>query len=176
VYGVRFQTHAATLGLFLSLIVSWYAHGHGAGFIRSMGLAHSNFLLSAVLLIVSLWIRLKLRRARSSEMKDEEKPRSAAGGNRLDAWGNLKNGADRLVLARSHGQAVVWYCGNSTHFFLQKVLRVDGLTLELLIAAGWRIATPFFLFSLASPTRSRKQSSSPAAFLRRSPISRCSAR
>jgi len=74
---------------------------------------------------------------------------------------------------------VVWYCGQFyALFFLQKVLRVDGLTSNLLIARVWRIATPFFLFFgwLSDKIGRQSQSSSPAAFWRRSPISRCSAR
>ena len=45
------------------------------------------------------------------------------------------------------GQAVVWYTGQFyALFYLEKMLRVDGATTNILIAIALAIGTPFFIF------------------------------
>ena len=45
------------------------------------------------------------------------------------------------------GQAVVWYTGQFyALFFLEKTLKVDGATANILIAIALALATPFFIF------------------------------
>jgi len=45
------------------------------------------------------------------------------------------------------GQAVVWYCGQFyALFFLERVLKVDGATTNILVALALVLATPGFLF------------------------------
>jgi hypothetical protein len=45
------------------------------------------------------------------------------------------------------GQAVVWYTGQFyALFFLEKTLKVDGATANILIAIALALATPFFVF------------------------------
>lgn len=137
----------ATVGLFLSLIV-----------ILTLRLSMSPesfaawgwripFLVSIVLLAVSIWIRLQLQESPAfTKMKEEgthsKAPLSEAFGN----WSNAKV-AIIALLGGTAGQAVVWYTGQFyALFFLTQTLKVDGTTANLLIAASLLIGTPFFIF------------------------------
>src|SRR5688572_16244788 len=72
-------------------------------------------------------------------------------------WGNLKLVLIALVGAVA-GQAVVWYTGQFyALFFLEKMLKVDGATTNILIAIALVIATPaFILFGWLSDKIGRK--------------------
>ncbi len=104
------------------------------------------FLVSLVLLGVSVWIRLKLNESPLFQaMKAEGKTSKAPLTESFAEWGNLK-----IVLLAlfglTAGQAVVWYTGQFyTLFFLTQTLKVDAQTANLLIAASLLLATPFFL-------------------------------
>jgi MFS family permease len=105
------------------------------------------YLVSGLFLCVGLWLRLKLHESPVfQKMKDEgtssKRPLSEAFGE----WKNLK-----IVLIAFFGaiagQAVVWYTGQLyAMFFLEKMLKVDGLTANTLIIVALACATPFFLF------------------------------
>jgi len=136
----------ATLGLFLSLLVIlgcrlWL----GTEQFESWGW-RIPFLVSLVLLAVSVWIRLKLNESPLFQaMKSEGKTSKAPLTESFAEWGNLK-----IVLIAlfglTAGQAVVWYTGQFyTLFFLTQILKVDAQTANLLIAASLLLATPFFL-------------------------------
>ena len=136
----------ATLGLFLSLIVIlgcrlWL----GTERFEAWGW-RIPFLVSLVLLAVSVWIRLKLNESPLFQaMKAEGKASKAPLTESFAEWGNLK-----IVLLAlfglTAGQAVVWYTGQFyTLFFLTQTLKVDAQTANLLIAASLLLATPFFL-------------------------------
>jgi hypothetical protein len=116
------------------------------------------FLLSALLLGVSLWIRLRLNespvfRQMVAEGKTSSNPIR-------DSFANKKN--LRLVLLAlfglTAGQAVVWYCGQFyALFFLEQVLKVDGVLTNELIAIGLILGTPMFvLFGWLSDKVGRK--------------------
>ena len=148
----------ATLGLFLSLVI-----------ILGIRLEMGNeafaawgwripFLLSALLLGVSLWIRLKLNespvfRTMVAEGKTSSNPIK-------DSFGNRKN--LKLVLLAlfglTAGQAVVWYCGQFyALFFLERVLKVDPILTNTLIAIALILGTPMFvLFGWLSDKIGRK--------------------
>ena len=145
-YTAWIQT-TATLGLFLSLIVLVVTRLCMSTEQFDATGWRIPFLVSAVLLLVSLWIRLKLAESPIfQKMKDEGTTSKAPLAESFARWGNLKLVLIALFGAVA-GQAVVWYCGQFyALFFLQKVLRVDGLTSNLLIAAALAIGTPFFLF------------------------------
>jgi MFS family permease len=92
------------------------------------------FLLSALLLAVSLWIRLKLNESPAYQQMEAE------GGERRapyrEAFGTWKNG--RFVLIALFGimiaQGAVWYCGYFyTRFFMERVLKVDTNTVDQLV-------------------------------------------
>jgi MFS family permease len=137
----------ATLGLFAALLVvigTRTALGEAA--FADWGW-RVPFLLSILLLAVSLWIRMQLEESPVfQKMKDEGTRSKAPLRESFARWGNL-----RIVLIALFGavagQAVVWYTGQFyALFFLEKTLKVDGATANILIAVALALATPFFLF------------------------------
>ncbi|MEO6361306.1 MAG: MFS transporter [Sphingomicrobium sp.] len=137
----------ATLGLVATLLVvigTRYLIGEEA--FASWGW-RIPFLASILLLGVSLWIRLQLNESPVyQQMKDtgttSKAPLTEAFGN----WANL-----RIVLivlfGAVAGQAVVWYTGQFyAFFFLEKTMKLDGATANILIATALVLGTPFFIF------------------------------
>jgi hypothetical protein len=136
----------ATLGLFLSLVV-----------ILACRIALTPeefdawgwripFLLSVVLLAVSVYIRLKLEESPVFRaIKAEGRLSKAPLGEAFGRWANLRIVVLSLFGATA-GQAVVWYAGQFyALFFLERVLQVESKTANLLIAGALAIATPFFM-------------------------------
>lgn len=137
----------ATLGLLLSLLVilgTRTAIGEEA--FADWGW-RIPFLVSAVLLAVSVWIRLAmLETPHFAKMKAQGKTSKAPLTESFGQWKNLKIVILALV-GLTAGQAVVWYTGQFyALFFLTQTLKVDGVTANLLIAASLAIGTPFFIF------------------------------
>jgi MFS family permease len=137
----------ATLGLFAALlVVIGVRSAMGEEAFAAWGW-RLPFLMSILLLAVSIWIRLKLNESPVFvKMKEEGKTSKAPLTEAFGRWGNLK-----LVLivlfGAVVGQAVVWYTGQFyALFFLEKTLRVDGATANILIAIALAIGTPFFIF------------------------------
>src|SRR3954469_10674764 len=137
----------ATLGLFLSLLVI-------LGVRESMGTKDFGdwgwripFLLSILLLAVSVWIRLSLNESPLfTRMKAEGKTSKAPLTESFGQWGNLKI-VILALLGLTAGQAVVWYTGQFyALFFLTQTLKVDAATANILIAVSLAIGTPFFIF------------------------------
>ena len=136
----------ATLGLFLSLLVILGCRtALGTEQFEAWGW-RIPFLVSLILLGVSVWIRLKLNESPLfQQMKAEGKGSTRPLTESFARWGNLK-----IVLLAlfglTAGQAVVWYTGQFyTLFFLTQTLKVDAQTANLLIAGSLLIGTPFFL-------------------------------
>jgi MFS family permease len=148
----------ATLGLFAALLVvigTRTALGEEA--FASWGW-RVPFLVSILLLAVSLWIRLQLEESPVfRRMKEEGTTSKAPLRESFARWGNL-----RIVLVALFGavagQAVVWYTGQFyALFFLEKTLKVDGATANILIAIALALGTPFFvLFGWLSDRIGRK--------------------
>ncbi|WP_439569830.1 MFS transporter [Sphingopyxis sp.] len=116
------------------------------------------FLISIILLGVSLWIRLQLEESPVfKQMKEEGTTSKAPLTEAFGRWGNLKWVIIALFGAVA-GQAVVWYSGQFyALFFLEKTLKVDGATANILIALALALATPFFiLFGWLSDKIGRK--------------------
>jgi MFS family permease len=137
----------ATFGLFLSLVVILLTRNTvGEDAFQAFGW-RIPFLISVLLLGVSLWIRLQLSESPSFQrMVDEGKGSKKPLADSFAKWGNLKIVLLALV-GLTAGQAVVWYTGQFyTLFFLEKTLKVDGGTTNLLVAAALLIGTPFFVF------------------------------
>ncbi|HWA22813.1 MAG TPA: MFS transporter [Caulobacterales bacterium] len=137
----------ATLGLFLSLLVILAARtALSAEDFAAWGW-RIPFLASIVLLIVSLWIRLQLNESPIFQrMKEEGATSKAPLAESFGRWGNLKLVLIALFGAVA-GQAVVWYTGQFyALFFLERMVKVDGLTANTLVAISLAIGTPFFLF------------------------------
>lgn len=101
------------------------------------------FLLSAILLAVSLWVRLRLHESPVFRRMQETRALSRAPvAETLVEPGNL-----RLVLAALFGvvvgQAVLFYVGTFyAYYFLERVARLDGLTVTVLTGSALAIATP----------------------------------
>ncbi|HEX8300444.1 MFS transporter [Sphingomonas sp.] len=137
----------ATLGLFASLLVvigTRYAMGEEA--FAAWGW-RIPFLASAILLGVSLWIRLQLNESPVyQKMKDSGGTSKAPLTEAFLRWGNLKM-VLIVLFGAVVGQAVVWYTGQFyALFFLEKTLKVDGATTNILIAIALALGTPFFVF------------------------------
>ncbi|PLZ00151.1 MFS transporter [Burkholderia sp. WAC0059] len=116
------------------------------------------FLVSLVLLLVSLRIRLKLRESPEFAAMKAEGTLSRAP--LAEAFGQWRN-ARLVVLALFGivmGQAVVWYASQFyTMFFLTQTLKVDGGTSNLLIVVATVVTTPFYvLFGKLSDRIGRK--------------------
>jgi MFS family permease len=137
----------ATFGLFLSLIVILLTRkAVGEDSFQSFGW-RIPFLISVLLLGVSLWIRLQLSESPSfQKMVDEGKGSKKPLADSFAKWGNLKIVILALV-GLTAGQAVVWYTGQFyALFFLEKMLKVDGGLTNALVAISLLIGTPFFVF------------------------------
>jgi MFS family permease len=148
----------ATLGLFMALLII-------LGIRTSMGEAAFTdwgwrlpFLLSAVLLAVSIWIRMKLSESPVfQKMKDEGKGSKAPLKEAFGNWANAKI-AILALFGATAGEAVVWYAGQFyALFFLTQTLKVDAVTANVLIAVSLAIGTPgFILFGWLSDKIGRK--------------------
>ncbi len=137
----------ATFGLFLSLLVILGTRlGLGTEQFEAWGW-RIPFLISAVLVGVSVYIRLQLQESPVfKQMKAEGKQSKAPLTEAFGQWKNLKLVIFALLGATA-GQAVVWYTGQFySLYFLTQSLKIDGTTANLLIAAALLIGTPFFVF------------------------------
>jgi MFS family permease len=135
----------ATLGLFLSLLVILGCRYFlGSEDFEAWGW-RIPFLVSFVLLLVSVWIRMQLAESPAFvQMKSEGKGSKAP----ITESFFSKNGKIALLalLGATAGQAVVWYAGQFySLFFLTQTLKVEASTANLMIAAGLIIGTPFFV-------------------------------
>jgi len=148
----------ATLGLFLSLLVILFTRNLLGPEFETWGW-RIPFLASAVLLVVSVYIRLQLNESPVFlEMKQGATLSKAPLTESFARWDNLRI-VILALLGATAGQAVVWYGGQFyALFFLQQVLKVDVKTANYLIAAALVIATPcFILFGWLSDRIGRKK-------------------
>jgi len=105
------------------------------------------FLLSALLLAVSLWIRMKL-----DESPAYERMKAEAGDKRapyVESFLRWKNA--RFVLIALFGvmiaQGAVWYCGYFyARFFMERVLKVDVNTVDQLMLAVTAVSAFLYVF------------------------------
>jgi MFS family permease len=102
--------------------------------------------LSFILLGISVWIRLSLNESPTfKRMKEEGKGSKAP---LSEAFGQWKNARIALLalLGLTAGQAVVWYSGQFyALFFLQNVLKVDAVSVNIMIAIALALGTIFFV-------------------------------
>jgi MFS family permease len=146
-YYTSYIQTTATLGLFLSLLVILFTRTIiGEKDFADWGW-RVPFLVSVVLLGISVWIRMRLNESPVFQrMKEEGKGSKAP---LTEAFGNWTNGKIVLLalVGLTMGQAVIWYTGQFyALFFLQSILKVDGYTANLLIAWSLLLGTGFFLF------------------------------
>ncbi len=142
----------ATLGLFMAILIivglrTWMGEPAFASKADVFwGGWRIPFLLSLVLLVVSVWIRLKLQESpvfarMKAEGKASKRPLSEAFGE----WSNAKI-AILALLGATAGEAVVWYGGQFyALFFLLLTVKVAPITANILIATSLALGTPFFI-------------------------------
>ncbi len=136
----------ATLGLFLSLIVILGVRtAIGEAAFADWGW-RLPFLVSILLLAVSVYIRLSMSESPAfQKMKAEGKTSKAPLTEAFGQWKNLKIVILALI-GLTAGQAVVWYSGQFyALFFLTQSLKVDGATANIYVAISLIIGTPFFV-------------------------------
>jgi MFS-type transporter involved in bile tolerance (Atg22 family) len=137
----------ATLGLFAALLVVIGTRTYvGEDAFKAWGW-RIPFLVSILLLAISLWIRMQLAESPVFvKMKNQGTTSKAPLKEAFGQWVNLKIVLIAL-LGGVMGQAVVWYTGQFyALFFLERMLRVDGATTNILTAIALVLATPGFVF------------------------------
>ncbi|MFN8829071.1 MAG: MFS transporter [Labrys sp. (in: a-proteobacteria)] len=156
-YTAWIQT-TATLGLFLSLLVILGTRTYLTEPVFADWGWRVPFLLSIVLLGVSIWIRMQLSESPAFKKMKAEGTQSKAPIS--EAFGQWKNARIALIalLGLVAGQAVVWYSGQFyALLFMTKTLRIDEPTANILIAIALALATPgFILFGWLSDKIGRK--------------------
>jgi MFS family permease len=148
----------ATVGLFLSLLII-------LGCRIALGAKFDEwgwripFLISILLLAVSVYIRLQLNESPVfQKMKAEGKASKAPLTESFLRWDNLKI-VIMVLLGGTAGQAVVWYTGMFYElFFLTQTLKVEPQAANLMVAGSLMLATPFFIvFGALSDKIGRKK-------------------
>jgi len=144
----------ATLGLFISLgVILIVRTSMSEADFKSWGW-RVPFLLSILLVAMSLYIRLKLRESPLfSKLKSEGKTSTAP---LRDSLGTARNWRVILLVlfGAASGQAVVWYTGQFyALFFLQNVLKVDFIVANVIVAIALALGTPFFIVAGALSDR-----------------------
>jgi predicted MFS family arabinose efflux permease len=128
---------AASIGLFLALAVIFVTRKAMGEDVFSAWGWRIPFLLSAGLLVISLWIRMRLDESPLfRRMQDEGRTSRAPLSEAFFQWRHLK-----LVLLALFsvmmGQGVVWYTANFyAQIFLERVMKVDPPVVNLLIMAA----------------------------------------
>ncbi|HTJ01899.1 MAG TPA: MFS transporter, partial [Methylovirgula sp.] len=148
----------ATLGLFLALLLI-------LGIRSVMGETAFGewgwripFLLSGILLLISIWIRLKLNESPLfKRMVEEGKQSKQPLTETFGQWANAKL-VILALLGATAGEAVIWYGGQFyALFFLTQTLKVPGVTAQIMIAVALAVGTPcFILFGWLSDKIGRK--------------------
>ncbi len=148
----------ATMGLFLSLLlILGIRSALGEQDFLDWGW-RVPFLISAILLAISVWIRMRLHESPAFiRMKEEGKQSKAPLKDSFGKWSNLKI-VLLALLGLTAGQAVVWYTGQFyALFFLTKTLGLEANTANIMIALALLIGTPFFvIFGALSDRIGRK--------------------
>jgi len=136
----------ATLGFFLSLAVILSVRGVMSTETFASWGWRIPFLVSIVLLAVSVYIRLKLHESPVyAEMKAQGKTSKAPLTESFARWPNAQL-VLRALFGATAGQGVVWYTGQFyALFFLTSTLKVDYVNAYVLVAIGLVIGTPFFV-------------------------------
>jgi MFS family permease len=137
----------ATLGLFLSLaVILTVQNMMSESAFREWGW-RVPFLISIVLVAVSLYIRLRMK---ESPIFQHIKSTGATSARPLKEafteWVNLKRVLISLVGATA-GQGVVWYTGQFyALFYLQTILNVNDTSANYVVATALLLGLPLFVF------------------------------
>lgn len=137
----------ATLGLFMSLVVILLVrHSMSEEAFAAWGW-RIPFLLSIILLGMSIWMRMSLDESPLFQrMKDESKTSKAPLRESFAERKNLKL-IFLALFGLAAGQGVIFYAGQFyALFFLTQTLKVDIATASILLAIALLLATPLFVF------------------------------
>jgi len=149
----------ATLGFFLSLAVILGVRGVMSTEKFAAWGWRIPFVVSIVLLAISVYIRLKLQESPVfAEMKAQGKTSKAPLTESFARWPNAQL-VLRALFGATAGQGVVWYTGQFyALYFLTTTLKVDYINAYTLVAIGLVIGTPFFvIFGRLSDRIGRKK-------------------
>jgi MFS family permease len=145
-YSTSWIQTTATLGLFLALVVIALTRANMTAADFSLWGWRIPFVISVILLVFSVYIRLKLNETpifqkMVAEGKGSKQPLT-------DSFFRYPNNKYVLLalLGATAGQGVVWYTGQFyALFFLTITLKLDYLTAYYLIGLSLLIGTPFFI-------------------------------
>jgi MFS family permease len=137
----------ATLGLFISLAVILITRNSiGEDAFKAWGW-RIPFLISIVLVAISLWIRFSLR---ESPMYAKLKQKGGTSKNPIsESFGNPFNlrYVALALFGATMGQGVVWYTGQFyALYYLQNIFKVDLVHSNYIVGAALILGTPLFLF------------------------------
>jgi hypothetical protein len=146
-YDTSWIQTTATLGFFLSLAVILICRSSITPAEFSQWGWRIPFLVSVILLIFSVYIRLKLEESPVfRKIKAEGKTSKAPLTESFGRWSNAKI-VLLALLGATAGQGVVWYTGQFyALFFLIITLKLDYQAAYILIAISLIIGTPLFIF------------------------------
>ena len=137
----------ATLGLFVSLLVSIVVQNSMSRETFNAWGWRIPFIISIFLVGVSLYIRLRMKESPIfSQIKSAGMTSSRPLVEAFTKWENLKRVLISLFGATA-GQGVVWYTGQFyALFYLQTVLKVNGRSAQYIVAIALLLALPLFVF------------------------------
>ncbi len=148
----------ATLGLFMALLlVLGIRNWQGEEVFGDWGW-RIPFLLSGILLIISIWIRLTLNESPVFQrMKEEGKTSKRPLTEAFGEWQHAKI-AILALFGATAGEAVVWYGGQFyALFFLTQTIKVPAVPAQIMIVVALALGTPFFIiFGMLSDKIGRK--------------------
>jgi MFS family permease len=137
----------ATLGLFVSILVIIITRANMTPAAFDDWGWRIPFLVSIVLVIISLYIRLKLKESPIfTSIKSTGKASLQPLTDAFMKWGNLKQVLLSLFGATA-GQGVVWYTGQFyALFYMQSILKVNAKTVNYIVVIALALAMPMFTF------------------------------
>jgi len=149
----------ATLGLFVSILVIIVTRANMTAEAFSDWGWRIPFLASIILVVISLYIRLRLKESPIfTSIKSSGKASLQPLTDAFTKWDNLKQVVISLFGATA-GQGVVWYTGQFyALFYMQSILKMNAKTVNYIVVIALALGMPFFvLFGWLSDKIGRKK-------------------